>query len=419
MSMTKTANNNLLYNLLLAGGAAGAGLGLGISLMNHLRSLKKEQDMLNADSHDNNTMKVVLRSSEKPKKAQPASRQQMVASSSQEDHKKDANTGLAITLALLAGTGMYGGVQRAYQGTKRKDLQKRLERSQTAFIDLDLLSTDPEAFRRKIQERHALSLNQGEEDMKKESSDSRSLTAMELLGGLAGASPYLLALAGFLGVGHLLNKQFPAPKDPLRDQRKKIQVTRQQTPSYPDEAEDIKQASSRDISADLSEALFSSILDAGDITQDSQFFELAEAAAQGKTEQLKTAFREGGLTAMFEYATKVAGADRSKAKINSFAFKTAAVSWLVRDPLLSPVVRLVAASEYRNLSPTLDKVAQALPEGFKEVAIDLLADLALAHREEAYRSLGDSDNEQVKKACVYRTTAEALEYALKNDLFLS
>ncbi len=297
--------NFLLYGALVGGTAGGAAVGL-----HKLRSMSDAAKKRR--TYDDDVLYVDVPMQETAKEA----------------------TVRSLTLGtlggMLTGAATFAVVRKAYEKMRRRELQQELDRAQRLYIER---------------------LNVSEEGEKAAATtEGRRMTA----GDLFMAAPLLAPAATGVGAAalayYLLNRYFPK-KVKLRDAG--TPASRVHIRALPaDDAElPEKEAAAREFVLLHAAALTKQASNPG-FTED-----LLTAVAEGRLDEIRQAFREGGDDMVFA-VTK--GASSYADEGGDERWVTAA-AMLAHDPELGPSAVTTAAAEVANLSPTFFKLAATFP----------------------------------------------------------
>ena len=283
----------------LGGGATlGAGIGTGTSLARYLHTLNAKAKASKNPHSDEDVLYLNLPAK---KASHPAN---------------NAATFALSSLAGLGGTyGAYTGVRGMYSKLRKKQLEKEILAAQQTYID---------------------SLNQQTAKEAKHHGQFSGITK-------AVGSGYLAALLTVLGSGivtnKVLQKQFPSTKSPERNYLKKVVI---RTMPSPDEA--------KPVSPDANENILRQNLANDKVASASGLRDLVCAVAQGRGDELKNLLEDniGSSESVNLLFDTVKGASLIK---SSSLNRNLAITWLVTDPMLSPIISTVSAAEYYGWVP--------------------------------------------------------------------
>lgn len=290
---------SLVMKLFAGGALTGAGLGAGTSFMRHLQNLR---DQTRQDTSLDDDV-LYLNLPERPPK--PTTGRRKVASTS-----TFAAGGMAGILGTLLA---YNAVRGAYQKARKKRLQQELDQAQNIYLT---------------------SLSPG--DMGKQASQFGMLST-------GVGSVYLALLLSALGSGvvanKILQKNFPAHKNPNRMRPRKIVVC-----SPHAEGEDERTlVSKNEITPDALEGLVRTDLDMPKVANaDGSLADLVAAVASGRGAEFKDHLENLGLETALDL---VKGARHEK--VSSFR-RNLALTWICSDPMVSEAIAPLAAAEFQE-----------------------------------------------------------------------
>lgn len=329
----------MLRDYLLGSALVGGGTGLGVVLLNHLKSIKQRGDRAKDTSGDDDVLYVNM----PPKVASTAA-----APADKKDEGMDWGNAIGPSLAyasiLPVGLGTHHLVRKYYQAWKKKQLQKELDQAQQIYLT-SLGSTK--------------AANVGDHVL-----------------GVAGALPLLLLLASGAGTYHTLNQKFPAPSANKTPRPRRLVV---QDPAADLEAQEgmIKEQA---LQAELDESTLRTVLAMPGVAAESGLGDVAKCAAHGKTNELLTALGEN-VELMFAFAKEAAAALPQPSRFRS----DMAIGWLVNDPEIGPTITKLAAAEFFEAAPSFISLgAAALESDDGEDLVKLAAVYNAAARAEYY-----------------------------------
>ncbi len=299
----------LIRNFLTGGAAIGAGAGMVTSLANQLSDTKREADEKSVQDKDQ--LKVVL---QRP----PTKLASWLRGPA------------AMTGALLAGGASYAAVRAIHQAIKKKELEKQLQQSQTAY--LNVLDDESQGEKRAAAvERKGMGIG--------EVATSVPLS-VALLVGLSSA-----ALAN-----QALKRTFPDRKSGLRMTPRRVVVERQEDADPEPEGFEVvpteKLAAARAL-------LYETV--AGFRTGQSDTEDFLAATAAGRFDELTKVASVGDVFSIFDAAKGAAHVPVSDLRIKLASMRIA------NDYSIAHAVEVMAAAEFLEHSPMLFKLAAALP----------------------------------------------------------
>lgn len=313
---------------LFAGGAlTGAGLGAGTSFMRYLQSLKDQAAV--DTSADDDVLYLTL----PPKPAKPL-------------RGKRASTLTYATggLAGVLGTILaYNAVRGAYQKQRKKQLQKELDEAQNIYLGgLTGQMNPPEAF--------------------KQASQFGTLT--KGVGSLYLAL-FLAALGSGVVTNRMLQKQFPAVKNPNRNRPRKVVVRSQNDLGGTD---DTTLVQDKPITPDAMEGLVRTDLQMPKVANaDCSLADLVGAVAAGRGEEFRDNLAVHGLEVALDL---VKGARFEKV---SSLNRNLAITWICTDPMVSTAMQPIVAAEFQEGGGEwYVKAAAEIPEKFHSSLVGLV-----------------------------------------------
>lgn len=313
----------LLKRYVLAGGAVGAGVGVGTSVANYLSYLKNKSDAQKADntSGDDDILYVDV----------PTTKRANVSA------WPGVGGGLALAAGTLSMVAANALVKQLYNKVKKKNLQKDLDESQQMYWDSAIKS--------------AAALP-----------DGKPMSSTELVASSPVALTLLAAVASGMITNKALSHYFPARDsgiDPMKESKPKQVKIRYK---------DMQKVAAEEIPASMDFAL-ASLVDGLD-KQASYLPDLVHTAASGGLDTFISNFRDLGLVSALEL-TKGA----SSLEVDSDA-KYLGICALNRNPETAPVIATLLEAELLDRLPYFHKIAYETEQEDQEVVIKLAAALA-------------------------------------------
>lgn len=314
---------NLVRNLATGGLALGAGTSAVVALLNYLKSIREENELEDASRLNDDTLYISA-----PQKKSAAEVNRWLA------------PGLAVTGGILSAGGAYALTQAVYNYLQKKRKEKMLDEAQG------------EALR-------AADLEVGAKQAAVAPAASPSADAKMNLYDLISATPVALPLLAALAAGGVtfaaLRKTFPTVKPTKSKYPKRIRQVASdgQVSEMPGDDEVLKSASELWAEADCEDAAQEFLM----LTVDQMANEKSAAvcltsellckAARDGIDGLARTQRDGGLEALVEF---VKGAADDPVSLPE---KVLAAATICKSARLRPIASMLAASEFRELAPTL------------------------------------------------------------------
>lgn len=314
---------------LFAGGAlTGAGLGAGTSFMRYLQSLK-DQTAVDTSADDD-----VLYLTLPDKQPKPMMRGKRASTAT------FATGGLAGVLGTILA---YNAVRGMYQKQRKKQLQQELDQAQNIYLG-NLTGPGLPG------------------DQMKQASQFGTIT--KGVGSLYLAL-FLAALGSGVVTNRMLQKQFPAVKNPNRNRPRKVVVRSQNSLGGVD---DRALTSDQPITPDALEGLVRTDLQMPKVANaDCSLADLVGAVASGRGEEFRDNLRTHGLEIALDL---VKGARHEKA---SNLHRNMAITWVCTDPMVSEAIQPLVAAEFQEGGGEwYVKAAAEIPEQYHDALVGLV-----------------------------------------------
>lgn len=293
--MEKDEKSRLIKKLVLGGAGMGAGVGLGLSYVNHLNRLNKENEA------DNKRVRRFKAELEK-------------ALAEERSAEKQAS-GTAVTAGLASAAAAYMLSDLLYKHIEKKRIKEELHNAMDDYDTLLLKSASAE-------------------------DPGRPMTTTEWLSGSVKALPLLVALGSAIAMNHYLNEH-----DPLADKRRR----------WSEDKFGVDDLSLKRASAEGVPELFktaSMILLETPSVYTSTLANMTGTILEGNGALLEDALRVDPTAAL----DGIAGAYEN-IKAASDVKIAAALGIIENNPVMAPVAGLFAAAEFADTFPRITKVA--------------------------------------------------------------
>lgn len=368
----------MLMKLLVGGAAAGGAAGLLTSYGNQIKTLKDRADEAVEDPYI-----------EIPKPPVPGVK--MAASDSPHVDRPPGLTALSLALPALGIPAIftYAAARKAWQNSKKKELEKDLENSQEAYLDAITKGAAAKTPQEKLMD-----------------PEGRSILSPEAWGMLAGGVIPLSTLAAAFMTNKVLDKSFPKAK---QKPRRMLRIRRQaeQLPGDVHDSEAAeedgyeKEAAYYELDdTDAVEFLVRTVLGNPKIAAESQLPKLLLRGSEDYNRTSNT-FMFRGVDEGFNHVKSASGSWADELD------RAAGIHLMVKSAAMGPTVALLAAAEFANAHPALcDQARQIDPRVGEELekfaalngAISRLVDVQEGAGEEDFQKAASDVREDIPLA---------------------